>query len=286
MVTLAVFHSTVRKEEKLIVEAARKRNIRLKLIDIRKQIFAQETFEADFDVALERSVSTIKGTYTAAFLESIGVEVVNPLKITQICENKYFTSLILAKAGIPSPKFAMVFGVEQAMLVVKEFGDFPVVLKPAWGSWGRLLAKINDRDSLEAVLDHKNVLGTPPHKAYYMQEFIHKPGYDVRATVIDGKTICAIYRESSHWITNTARGATPRNYPVTKELANVCSRVSDTIGGGLLAIDLFETDNSYLINEVNHTMEFRNSEEPTGVSISDAILDYCLKKVDAGTQDL
>jgi len=286
MVTLAVFHSTVRKEEKLIVEAARKRNIRLKLIDIRTQVFARETFEADFDVALERSVSTIKGTYTAAFLESIGVPVVNPLKITQICENKYFTSLILAKAGIPCPKFAMAFDVEQAVLVVEEFGNFPVVLKPAHGSWGRLLAKINDRDSLEAVLDHKNVLGTAPHKAYYIQEFIHKPGYDVRAIVIDGETICAVYRESSHWITNTARGATTRNYPVTKELANVCSRASDTIGGGLLAIDLFEIDDSYLINEVNHTMEFRNSEEPTGVSISDAILDYCLKKVDAGSRNL
>ncbi len=139
---------------------------------------------------------------------------------------------------------------------------------------------------MEAVLDHKNVLGTPSHKAYYMQEFIQKPGYDVRATVIDGETICAVYRESSHWITNTARGATARNYPVTKELANVCSRTSDAIGGGLLAIDLFETDDSYLINEVNHTMEFRNSEEPTGVSISDAILDYCLKKVDAGPRNL
>lgn len=286
MVTLAVFHSTVRKEEKLIAEAAQRRNIHTKLIDIRRQIFAPETFEADFDVALERSVSTVKGTYTVAFLESIGIPVVNPLNITQICENKYLTSLKLAKAGIPCPKFAMAFDVEQTMLIVDELGGFPVVLKPAQGSWGRLLAKINDRDSLEAVLDHKNILGTPPHKAYYMQEFIHKSGYDVRAIVIDGETICAIYRESSHWITNTAKGATTRNYPVKEELANVCRRVSDTIGGGLLAIDLFETDFGYLINEVNHTMEFRNTEGPTGVSISDAILDYCLKKVDAGSRKM
>jgi [lysine-biosynthesis-protein LysW]--L-2-aminoadipate ligase len=196
--------------------------------------------------------------------------------VARNCEDKFQTSLILTAAGIPCPRFALVFSPLQALEAIKAMGGFPVVLKPPLGSWGRLLAKVNDRDALEALLEHKGVLGSPPHKAFYLQEFIKKPGRDIRAFIVGGQAICAIYRESPHWITNTARGGAARPCSLTDEMRTLCGRVSEAIGGGLLAVDLFETDHGLLINEVNHTMEFRNSEEPTGVSISEAILDYCL----------
>ena len=280
MIRIAILHSTIRKEEKLIIDAAEEKKIQVKLIDIREEVFNPDTYKIDYDIALERSVSTVKGAYATAFLESLGMAVVNSLKVAQNCENKFTTSLLLARANIPVAKFALVFNPSQAMQAVEELGGFPVILKPPLGSWGRLLAKINDRDSLEAILEHKDVLGTPPQKAFYFQEYVRKPGRDIRAFCVDGETICAIYRESSHWITNTARGATTRNCPVTDELSSICRKASEAIGGGLLAIDVFETDNGFKINEINHTMEFRNSEEPTGVRISNYIVDYCLKLVD------
>ena len=276
MSTLAIFHSTIRAEEKLLVQAARRRNVQVKLVDIREEIFDPFSYRPDFDLALERSVSTVKGDYAAAFLEKMGRPVVNSLQVARNCEDKFQTSLILAAAGIPCPRFALVFSPLQALEAIKAMGGFPVVLKPPLGSWGRLLAKVNDRDALEALLEHKGVLGSPPHKAFYLQEFIKKPGRDIRAFIVDGQAICAIYRESPHWITNTARGGAARLCPLTDEIRTLCRRVSDAIGGGLLAADLFETDRGLQVNEVNHTMEFRNSEEPTGVSISEAILDYCL----------
>lgn len=276
MGTLAVFHSTIRAEEKLILQAALSRNVRVKLVDIREEIFDPLSFRADFEVALTRSVSTLKGDYAAAFLEKQGLRVVNSLQVARNCEDKFQTSLLLAAAGIPCPRFALVFSPAQALLAVEAMGGFPVVLKPPQGSWGRLLAKVNDPDALEALLEHKDVLGSPPHKAFYIQEFVKKPGRDIRAFVVAGQAICAIYRESPHWITNTARGGAARRCPLTDEIEEICRRVSEAIGGGLLAVDLFETGQGLQVNEVNHTMEFRNSEEPTGVSISGAIVDYCL----------
>ncbi|MGB8952253.1 MAG: lysine biosynthesis protein LysX [Candidatus Aminicenantales bacterium] len=274
---LAILHATVRKEEKLILDAAKDRGISAELIDIRTENFNADTMKITFDVALERSVSTVKGNYATAFLESLKIPVVNSLKVARNCGDKFLTSLLLRQAGIPTPRFAMVFSMEPALQAVEELGGFPVVLKPPLGSWGRLLARVNDSDSLEALLEHKDVLGTPPQKAFYIQEYIPKGGRDIRAFVVDGETICAIYRESSHWITNTARGAVARNCPVTPALSPICRRTSEAVGGGLLAVDLFERDNGLMVNEVNHTMEFRNSEEPTGISISQAIMDYCLK---------
>ena len=51
----------------------------------------------------------------------------------------------------------------------------------------------------------------------------------------------------------------------------------DAVGGGLLALDLFETENGLTINEINHTMEFRNSITTTGVNIPEKMINYVLK---------
>ncbi len=280
METLAVFHSTIRKEEKLIQEAAEKRRLRVKFVDIRDEVFSPASFQPDFDVALQRSVSTVKGDYASMFLEFMGLPVVNPSRVARNCEDKFRTSSLLVKAGVLTPRFALVFGLPQALRAVEELGGFPVVLKPPLGSWGRLLAKVNDTDGLEALLEHKETLGTPPQKAYYLQEFVRKPGRDIRAFIAGEDVLCAIYREAEHWITNTARGGAARNCPVTNELRDVCRRAAAAVGGGLLAIDVFETPEGLSVNEINHTMEFKNSEEPTGVSISGAIVDYCLRTLE------
>jgi [lysine-biosynthesis-protein LysW]--L-2-aminoadipate ligase len=280
MTTLGLLHSTIRAEEKLLLEAARTRAVAVQLIDIRTAVLGPGLFPLDFDLALERSVSTVKGTYAVSFLESRGFPVVNALAVARNCQDKFQTSLLLEQAGIPTPRFALVFELEQALQAVDSLGGFPVVLKPPLGSWGRLLAKVNDRDALEALLEHKDVLGTPPQKAHYLQEFVRKPGRDIRAFVVGGETICAIYRESGHWITNTARGAVAKNCPVDDGLSSLCAGVSTAVGGGLLAVDVFETDAGLTVNEVNHTMEFRNSEGPTGVDIAGAIIDYCVSLVD------
>jgi [lysine-biosynthesis-protein LysW]--L-2-aminoadipate ligase len=283
-VRLALFHSTIRKEEKRLQDAALNRNVEIKLIDIRTQVFTPDAFTLDFDVALERSVSTVKGDYAVAFLESLGVPVVNTLPVARLCEDKFLTSLMLQRNGIPTPRFALAFDPEQARQAVGLIGGFPIVVKPALGSWGRLLAKVNDEDALEAILEHKEVLGTPPHKAFYLQEYVRKPGRDIRAFVVGAEVICAIYRESPHWITNTARGGRAWNCRVTPELQELCGRAASLLGGGLLAVDLFETDGGPTINEINHTMEFRNSEEPTGVDIAGAMVDYCVSLVDGSTE--
>lgn len=277
MKTIALLHSTIRAEEKLLIEAARKRKVKLKIIDIRDLVFNPYAFKPDFDIALQRCVSTVKGTYATDFLEQMGVKVVNSSHVSKLCEDKFTTSLTLKKAKVPTIKFALAFNELQAKQAVKELGGYPVVLKPTLGSWGRLLAKLNDSDSLEAIIEHKEFLGSPQQKVYYIQQYIKKPGRDIRSFVVDGKAICAIYRDSPHWITNTARGAKASNCTITREIAKISEMASGAIGGGILAMDIFETDDGLKINEINHTTEFRNSEAPTGVSISGAIIDYCMK---------
>lgn len=278
---LGLFHSTIRAEEKLLISSAKKLGLEVKLYDIRNINLDPASFKVDFDVALERSVSTTKGRHLVRFLEGLGVPVLNSSSVATICEDKFLTAMVLHRAGIRQPRFAMVFGEVQAKEVVNDWGGYPVVTKPTIGSWGRLISKINDEDALEAVIDHKMILGSPEQKALFIQEFIEKPGRDIRAFVIGDKVVAAIYRDSSHWITNTARGGKASNCPLTAELQEICQRSSQAVGGGILAMDLFESDEGLMINEINHTMEFRNSEQPTGVSISEEIIKYCTESQNA-----
>jgi len=280
MITIGLLHSTIRGDEKLILDAAKKRNVAVELIDIRHSMYGEMKLAQHIDVALERSISTVKGLYAAYYFENQNIPVVNSTAVATICEDKFLTSLALAKSRVPTIPFGMAFTVTELESLIELIGGYPVVVKPPEGSWGRLLAKINDKDALEAVLEHKDVLGTPSHKAFYVQKYIQKKqGRDIRAFVIDGHTICAIYRNSPHWITNTARGGIASNCAVDNELKTLCKNTSVAVGGGILAMDVVETHDGYVINEINHTMEFKNSEIPTKTSISGHIVDYCLQVV-------
>jgi len=276
---IGLFYTLIRGDEKLLIDAAKKLNVDLELINIDNLILKRDAFKFNFDIALLRSVSSTKEKYVAFFLESLGIKTINSLKVIQNCDDKFFTSTILEKKGVNQPKFGLVFSLNEAKKLIENIGGYPVVIKPTTGSWGRMLAKINDEDALEAIFEHKQYLSSPYQKALYIQKFIEKDGRDIRAFVFDGEVICAIYRNSNHWITNTARGGIASNCEVNKELKKICYKASEAIGHGILAMDVFEGKDGYLINEVNHTMEFKNSEKPTGVSISSVIINYCLKKI-------
>ena len=128
------------------------------------------------------------------------------------------------------------------------------------------------------MLELRDVLGGYEQHIYYIQEHVKKPGRDIRAFVAGDKTIAAVYRNSEHWITNTARGGKTSNCPVTPELDAMCVAAAHAVGGGIVAVDVLEdAERGLLINEVNHTMEFRNSIAPTGVDIPGAIVDYALQ---------
>ena len=151
------------------------------------------------------------------------------------------------------------FSTEAALEAIESFG-YPVVLKPVVGSWGRLLAKINDRDAAEAVLEHKATLGSVQHSVFYIQEFIEKPGRDIRAVVVGDRVLTAIYRKSPHWITNTPAAAKAKSARLRPKLKSLCLRAAKAVGGGVLAVDLVEHPHKgMLVNEINHTMEFHTA---------------------------
>ena len=267
--------SILRREEKLLIDELRERGIELEILDDRDLILRLNSKGLDFDVVLERSVNHSRALYVLKTLNDWDIKTVNSYKVAEICGNKFLTTNSLIRHRVQTPRAVLAFTPKSALKAIEEIG-YPVVLKPVVGSWGRLLSKINDKEAAETVLEHKAILGSYHHSIFYIQEYIPKSGRDIRSFVIGDETICAIYRYSSHWITNTARGGRAENCLVTKEVDSISRAAARAVGGGVLAVDLFESDSGLQVNEVNYTMEFRNSIQTTGVNIPAKIVDYVL----------
>ena len=275
-VKVGFLHSLVRKEEKLLItEFTKRSDVELIMLDDRELKFDLET-RPDVDVIIERSINHSRALHALRLFKSLGIPCVNTYDVSNTCGDKILTAVALKDAGVPQPELRIAFTEASAITAIEDIG-YPVVLKPAVGSWGRLLSKINDRDAAETVLEHKTVLGSYHHSIFFIQKYVEKKGRDIRAFVVGDECIAAIYRSSEHWITNTARGAHASNCPVTPELADICVNAARAVGGGILAVDLFESADGLLVNEVNYTMEFRNSIDTTGVNIPDKVIDYIVE---------
>lgn len=272
---LALLHGVVRREEKLLLEALERAPVDVVLIDDRELAFSSRAGHGawGFDAVLCRSVSYSRGLYARRLFEAVGLPCFNSARVAETCGDKLLTSLALQKATVPQPEFRVAFDEATALSMMEEMG-FPVVLKPVVGSWGRLVARADDRDAAESLLEHRAALPSYQHHVYYVQRYVDKGGFDIRAFVVGDRTIAAIRRFSTSWRTNTHRGGRAEALRIDDDLSSLCARAAQAIGGGMVAIDLFETKDGYLVNEVNDTMEFRNSIEPTGVDIPGAMVDY------------
>jgi len=276
-----VLYSRVRVEEKWIFNALEKRGIDFDRLDDRTIHFDLENPAPwkQYDAVVERSLSYNSGLYALRILNAFGVQTVNTAAVAEACGDKLTTSTLLAKAGLPQPRNVVAFSPESALEALEELG-YPAVVKPVVGSWGRLLAKVNDRDAAEAIFEHKATLGSTQHQIFYVQEYIEKPGRDIRAIVIGDRVLTAMYRKSEHWITNTARGGEGELCPISPEIESLCLNAAQAMGGGVLAVDLIEhSERGFLVNEINHTMEFHTMQPLSGVDVAGEIVEYAMSLV-------
>ena len=275
---IGVLYSRMRVEEKMLFAALQKRGVDYDRIDSRKVVLELGgNGLRKYDAVLVRCLSHSQAYYLTRWLESVGIPAISPHRVVATCGDKLLTSAALQKADVPIPRTIVAFTPEAALETIEDMG-YPVVLKPLFGSWGRLLARVNDRYAAEAILEHKTTLGGYVHSVFYIQEYVDKPGRDIRTLVVGDETVYAVYRSSPHWITNTARGGNTSNLQITPEIDHLSCAAAKAVGGGIVAVDILEDhDGSLLVNEVNHTPEFHGAMQATDADITGKIVDYVLK---------
>ncbi len=274
--SFSLLYDVVRWEEKAILAAAEKRGVAVELVDSKSLVLdlGSDSSPLNDEVVLQRSVSYFRNVHSTAALESAGHRVVNRFSCAWVCGNKLFGSLALIRDKVPTPRTLLALSEDSALEAAERLG-YPAVLKPVVGSWGRLAARIGDRETARSILEHREEM-FPLYQVYYLQEFVKRPPRDIRSFVVGGETVAAIHRisERGDWRTNTARGGRAEKLTVSPELDELSRRAAEAVGGEVVGVDLMETPDGLVVHEVNNTTEFKNTVPVTGVDIPGLIADY------------
>lgn len=279
---IGVLLSHVREEEKLLLRALTERGAEVVRLYDRQLVFdltdAQEW--PSVDLVIDRCMAHSRGQVALRLFESASIPTINRSEATAVADDKVLTTRLLARSGVPTLRTLTAFDVESALAALERLG-YPAVIKPVTGSWGRLLARVNSPETARAILQHKRLLGSFHHGVFYLQEYVDKPGRDVRVFVVGDHIVAASYRVADHWVTNVARGAASYPCPITPELSELALRAVRTIGLEIAGVDLVETSDGLKVLEVNGGVEFKGLMRTTHVDIAGFIADYVVGRAAA-----
>jgi len=276
---VALLYDRLRWEEKAILDALKSKGVDVETVDAKVKVAVHGKLRDIGDIVLNRCVSHFRGLYWAAILEAEGVRVVNSFRTLLIGGDKLLTSLELMRAGIPTPKFVVAFTVEGAMQALSEIG-LPAVVKPAVGSWGRLLALLKDYEHARAIFEHREHLEPFLHNIFYIQEYIDKPSRDIRSVVIGDDVVASIYRYApvGEWRTNVALGGRAEACKLSDDQEELVLKAAKVIKGEVVGVDCLESNRGLLVNEINTTVEFKGAYSATRVDIAGKIAEYLVKE--------
>jgi [lysine-biosynthesis-protein LysW]---L-2-aminoadipate ligase len=279
--SVILLYDIIRWEEKALYEAAVKKGVKVENVDCKNLAIDLNDKNSKYSghVVLQRSVSYFKNVHSTAALEGLGARVINSLHAAIISGNKMYAHMELQKAGIRTPKAMAAFSQESAMAVLNKIG-YPAVIKPTVGSWGRLVALLNDNEAARAVIEDREHM-FPLYQVYYFEEFVNRPPRDIRAIVVGDRVVAAIYRYSGQgeWKTNMALGGHAEMCPITNELEDICLKATSAMRGQIVGVDLMESKSQgLLVHEVNNTTEFKNTVRVTGIDIPGLMIDYALEQ--------
>jgi len=275
-VKIGLLHSRVRIEERRLREALEARGAAVTLLHEDEVAFdLHGRGFGDVDLVVESCEDYTLSQTALRTLEFLGVRTLNRPAVVDLCGNKALMTMYLIRAGLPVPRSEVALSADAALAAIEKLG-YPVVIKPLVGDDGALLALVEDREAAEAILEHKDKLGTDRHHVYFIQEFVGRPGRDIRVLVIGEEPLAAEYRQSGDWAPTRDRKAVHLPCPLTDEIATLARGAAKAFGGGLLEVGLLETSRGLLVNDVGTLDDFR-SFAADGVDIAGAMADYIVR---------
>lgn len=277
---IAVLASRVRADEKRLFGAFDRRGVSFDYVDTRRQWFLAGQRDLPWSLALNREIGQVRAVYAARCLTTAGVEVVNSADATEVCGDKWRTTLALQAAGVPTPRTALALTPQAALAALDTLG-YPAVIKPLVGSWGRLVVPLPDRATAEGVLEYAAALPGPQSHLGYVQRLIDKPGRDIRVIVVGSEVLGAVYRTGESLRTNVALGGQTRPCEATPEITKLSLDAAAAVGADIAGVDLIEDrDGRLLVLEVNHRVEFTGFQSALAdrVDVADHIVDHLLER--------
>lgn len=217
--------------------------------------------------SLEQVIYRLDGLHR---LENLGLPVINSPATLEKTVDKFYTSALLADAGLPVPRTVVTESYQQAMEAVNSLGT--VVVKPLFGSLGLGMVVVSDRDVAHRVFRALE-LG---RYVYYLQEFLPHQNQDYRLLVVGNRVIAAMRRQSQTWKTNIACGGKAEAVEPDPELGRLALRAAEILQADYLGVDLLISEGQPYILEANGIPGWTGLQSVTSTDIAGAIADHVL----------
>lgn len=205
------------------------------------------------------------------WLEDSGVLVVNPPRTIERTVDKFYTSTLLARAGLATPETVVCERADDAMPAFRGMGD--VIVKPLFGSMGLGMVRVSDEETAWRVFRALEAI----HGVYYLQRAVAHEGRDIRAFVVGDRVIGSIERSAHGWRTNLARGGRARAMTLPAEWESMALCAARAVGAVYAGVDLLPArDGTVYVLEVNGIPGWRGLQTATSLDVAGAISDHLL----------
>ena len=196
------------------------------------------------------AMTDIAGKGLTRTLEEAGMFMINRYVPMELCANKFTTAITLKKAGISTPRTALVTNKASVEVAMKEIGgQFPVIAKTITGAEGIGVMKLESNESLSSVLQ-----GLWKHGAeIILQEFLDVD-YDVRTHVLNGKIFASVKRiatKGGDFRTNVSLGNDTEVYELNDKEKELVLRAAEASGCYWCGVDHMVVDGKIHILEAN-----------------------------------
>jgi len=204
-------------------------------------------------------------------LEDLGIRVINSPRSIERTVDKFYTSYLLADAGIPTPRTFVTEDFQQAMDAFQEMGD--VIVKPLFGSEGKGMTRVSDEDTAYRLFRHLELC----RYIFYLQEYIPHRQEDIRAFVIGDRVVAAMRRIGTHWKTNFSKGAQVEPVSLDRELQELSVRAAHLVGTEYAGVDLLPAEDGQMyVLEVNSIPGWRGLRKTTSQNVADLVVEHVL----------
>jgi ribosomal protein S6--L-glutamate ligase len=201
-----------------------------------------------------------------------GVPVWNPPRAVEAAVDKFLTLALLEQAGLAVPETWTGQSAIEALTAFETLGG-DVVVKPLFGSEGRGLVRVTDREIAWRTFHALERLNA----VLYLQRTIRHPGHDLRAFVIGGRVLGAMRRfaPAGDWRTNASLGGRAESWVLDDYMVKPALAAARAVGAEFAGVDLIEDleQGRLLVLEVNAVPGWRMLSKVTGIDVAVALLE-------------
>jgi ribosomal protein S6--L-glutamate ligase len=214
---------------------------------------------------------TEHGVAVVRYFESHGVTTTATAEAIASSRDKLRSLQLMAEAGLPVPKTAVVAQTSGIIPAVHAVGGPPVVLKTNQGTQGQGVILAEDLYTAEIGYRRLQRQG----QAVLVQAFLAEAdGVDRRVIVVGDRCVAAMQRRAAEgeFRANLHRGGTAIGMTITAEMRALALKAARLHGLLVAGVDMIRSQNGLSLLEVNSSPGLEGIEEATEVDIAARII--------------